>query len=190
MNIYVDFDGVIVNTVKAIVSMYNEDFKYYKGFEEIDYKTVNTWNFEELTLADTKTIDHYFNRERFFNRLEFMTGAHVVLKELAKKHDVYVVSMGYSPNLLGKQEWLSKNMPFVKLIGCNYKEYPDKAHIDMSDGIFIDDSFNNLQTSNAKYRILYGKNFSWNEGWDGVQIENWLEIFNYINDIVKEEGAV
>ena len=186
MNIFVDFDGVIVNTVKAIVSMYNEDYKYYKGFEEIDYKTVNTWGFSELILADEKTIDHYFNRERFFNCLEFMTGAHVVLEELAKKHDVYVVSMGYSPNLLGKQEWLGKNMPFVKFIGCNYKEYPDKSHIDMKDGVFIDDLATNLDTSNAKYRILYGKSFSWNEGWEGIHIESWLGIFEFINQIEKK----
>ena len=188
MDIYIDFDGVIVNTIKAIVSMYNEDFKYYKGFKKIDYRTINTWGFEELTLADKKTIDHYFNRERFFTRLEFMPGVYEVLKELAKKHKIYIVSMGYSPNLKGKEEWLQKNMPFVKLIGCNYKEYSDKSHINMSDGIFIDDLSKNLQTSNAKYRILYGKNFSWNENWDGLHFENWLEIFTYINNIAETEN--
>ena len=186
MNIYVDFDLTIVNTIKAIVEMYNEDYKYYKGFREVDPNEIKTLNFEELELADKKTIDHYFNRERFFNKLEFMTGAHVVLKELAKKHKVYVVTLGYSPNLMGKAEWLKKNMPFVELIGCNLKECNDKAHIDMSNGVFIDDTSNNLETSNAKHKILYGKTQDWNKSWNGLKMNSWLDIFNYINTIKEQ----
>lgn len=36
MKLYIDFDGVIVNTIKAIVSLYDEDFKYYDNYKKID----------------------------------------------------------------------------------------------------------------------------------------------------------
>ena len=36
-NIFCDFDGVISNTIKCIVELYNEDFRYYKDFKPIPY---------------------------------------------------------------------------------------------------------------------------------------------------------
>ena len=35
--IYVDYDGCIVNTIKCICSLYNEDFQYYKNFIPINW---------------------------------------------------------------------------------------------------------------------------------------------------------
>ena len=41
-NLYVDFDGVIVDTIRAIVDLYNEDFQYYKKYKVVDPKQINT----------------------------------------------------------------------------------------------------------------------------------------------------
>lgn len=189
MKIYCDFDGVITHSVKRIVDMYNEDFCYYKDFKKIDHNDVNTWGFEELTLADKKTIDHYFNRLRFFDKLEFMPGAYEFLSRLAKQHEIIIVSMGYSPNLRGKTEWIKEHLPFAKFIACNYKEYSDKAHVDMSDGAFIDDSSKNLLTSNSPFPILYGETFAWNENWTGTTKRTWNDIYEYITEISKEKSS-
>lgn len=185
MKIYCDFDGVITHSVKRIVDMYNEDFYYYKNFKKIDYNDINTWSFDELTLADKKTIDHYFNRSRFFNGLEFMPDAHKILSRLAVKHKIIIVSMGYSPNLRGKKEWIELHLPFADFIACNYKQYSDKSHIDMSDGIFIDDSSKNLFTSNSPYPILFGETYTWNENWTGTIKRTWDDIYQYVNEIEK-----
>ena len=52
--LYLDFDCTIVNTIKAIVSLYNEDFKYYKNFKYINWIDINTWNFTECNCASAE----------------------------------------------------------------------------------------------------------------------------------------
>ena len=58
--LYIDFDGVIINTIETIVSLYNEDFQYYKGFKTVNWWEVNTWDFEECSCASKKYINSYF----------------------------------------------------------------------------------------------------------------------------------
>ena len=179
--IYVDFDGTIVNTVSCIVSLYNEDFKYYKKFVPIKWWEVNTWDFTECNCATSEYINTYFNQQRFFNRLEYMDWAKEILDKLNKEnYDITIVSSGYSPNLIAKSLWINRNLPYCKFIGVNLKEYKDKSHIDMSDGIFIDDSSNNLITSNAKISICFGDEYVWNKDWTGIRCVNWHDVYKQI----------
>ena len=60
------------------------------------------------------------------------------------------------------------------------KKHNDKSHIDMSDSIFIDDSYKNLATSNAKEKICFGDKYSWNEQWEGKRLLNWMEVRDYL----------
>ena len=124
--IYLDYDCTLVNTIEAIASLYNEDFKYYKKFKPIDWTEVNTWDFTECNCASADYINTYFNQQRFFDRLEFMDNAEEVVNRLKDKYKIVVVSMGYSPNLLGKNIWIKKHMPYAEFIGVNFKEYDDK----------------------------------------------------------------
>lgn len=72
------------------------------------------------------------------------------INELSEYYTIKIVSHGYSPNLKQKEEWIKKRFLNVEFIGVNLKEHSDKSHIDMSDGLFIDDNAKNLVTSNAK----------------------------------------
>ena len=123
--IYVDFDGTIVNTVADIVSLYNEDFQYYKKFIPVKWWDVNTWDFTECNCATPEYINTYFNQQRFFDRLTYMDWAKEVLDELKETYDITIVSSGYSPNLKAKEIWISKNLPYCKFIGVNLKEYKE-----------------------------------------------------------------
>lgn len=179
--LFLDFDGCIANTIASICSCYNEDFVYYKDYKYIDWSEIETWDFVELDCADREYINKYFNQPRFFERLRFMPYADDVIGLLTHQYDITVISMGYSPNLHGKKIWLMNNLPYVNYIGVNFKEYSDKSHIDMSDAIFIDDSANNLITSNAKIKICFGDNYSWNKDWNGTRLYNWNEVMDYLN---------
>lgn len=178
--LYLDFDGVIVNTVKAIVDLYNEDFQYYKNFVPVEYNDINTWGFVECNCASEDYINHYFNQQRFFDKLEFMDNAKEVIEKLSDKFNITIVSTGYSPNLKAKELWIKKNLPFCKFIGVNLKKHKDKSHIDMSNGIFIDDYQKNLFTSNALLNICFDEKRSWNKDWQGFRITNWLGIEKYL----------
>lgn len=184
--LYVDFDGTLVATIDAILELYNEDFKYYKDFHYVNWWTVNTWGFEECNCAPPGYVDLYFNQPRFFEKLHFMPWAEKVINELSKYYRIKIVSHGYSPNLSLKEIWIKDRLSNVEFIGVNLKEYSDKSHIDMSDGLFIDDNSNNLITSNAKDKICFGEIYSWNKNWKGKRMHNWAEIRQYLLGIGKE----
>lgn len=56
------------------------------------------------------------------------------------------------------------------------KKYKDKSHIDMSDGILIDDPVRMLETSNAQEKYCFGDIYSWNKDWAGKRLMNWTDI--------------
>lgn len=186
-NLFVDFDGVIVQTTKAICDCYHEDFQYYKKFTPIDWRSINTWDFKELECATSEYINTYFNQQRFFDKLEFIPYAKETLEELNKDYNITIVSSGYSPNLKAKLLWIEKNLPFCGFIGVNMKEYRDKSHVEeMRTGIFIDDSSSNLKISNALVNICFGEKYSWNEDWEGIRLDNWKAVHAFINRLKGE----
>lgn len=186
-NIFCDFDGVISNTIKCIVELYNEDFRYYKDFKPIHWTDINTWDFTECNCASKEYINTYFNQQRFFDRLKYMDWAKEVLDELNEYYNITIVTSGYSPNLKAKEIWVNENLPYCQFIGVNLKEYSDKSHIDMGkNSIFIDDSSHNLTTSSAEYKVCFGDIYDWNKNWDGKRCYNWFDIKRYINDINKK----
>lgn len=160
--------------------MYNEDFKYYKNFKPIKSCEIDTWNFEECNCATPEYMNTYFNQQRFFDKLTYMDWAKEVLEKLKEEYELIIVSSGYSPNLVAKGLWIENNLPYCDFIGVNLKEYRDKSHINMSDGIFIDDSMNNLMTSNAQLNICFGDIYSWNKDWSGIRCFNWNDIINIL----------
>lgn len=178
--LFLDFDGTLVNTIEAICSIYNEDFVAYKKYKKVNWEDINTWNFEELNASTPEYINSYFNQPRFFNRLKYMPNAEYIIGELSKDYDITIVSSGYSPNLCLKGHWVKEHLPYCKFIGVNFKEYSDKAHVDMDNGVFIDDSINNLITSNAKIKLCFGKKYPWNESWTGTRLNTWDDILNYL----------
>lgn len=183
--LFIDMDGVIFNTIKTIVNIYNYDYKYYEDFIEVDSNEVNTWDFKECNCATKEAIDLYFNQPRFFNNLILMDNAIETINRLEKKFCIILVSMGSEENLLLKQIWVNKNIPGVKFIGVSFKEHLDKSHIDMSDGIFIDDSVKNLETSNAIENICFGDLYEWNKCWNGKRCFNWTELEKYIEEVYE-----
>ena len=184
--IFLDYDGCIVNTIKCICSLYNEDSQYYKNFIPINWWEVNTWDFAECNCATPEYINTYFNQQRFFDRIEYMDWAEKILDILKEDFEITIVSSGYSPNLIAKEKWVKEHLAYCNFIGVNLKEYKDKSHIDMSDDIFIDDSVNNLETSNAAIKICFGDEYPWNEKWDGIRCANWHEVENYIERMVNK----
>lgn len=176
--IYLDFDGCIVNSIAAIVSLYNEDFCYYKDYHPVNWWDVENWGFSECNCASEEYINSYFNQKRFFDRLEYMPWAKEVISILQKFYDITVVSHGYSPNLKLKEEWIRKNLPGVKFIGVNLKNHKDKSCVDMTGVAFIDDNSLNLQTCNARYKFRFGDEYEWNKDWRGKCLYNWTDIYN------------
>lgn len=178
--IYCDFDNTIVNSIKTICDLYDEDYRYYPNYKYIHWTDIHTWDFEECTCAKSKHIKRYFTQPRFFEKLEFMDNAKEVLDRLKDKYKIVIVSIKIQPNLFGKEIWIKDNLSFAKFIGINMEKYKDKSCIDMSDGILIDDEQRYLDNSNANMKICFGDLYEWNEEWKDKRCFNWTELENYL----------
>lgn len=174
--IYCDVDGVIFNTVKAIVDIYNEDFFFYKNWKEVNWWDVDSWDLKECELASKEYIDGLFNQPRFFDKVELMPWTEQVLVELHNKYKIVIVTMGEYANLRLKKEFLSDLIPFDYFIGLNVKEYYDKFSVDMKDGILLDDNSKMLSSTNSIADICFGEEYSWNRDWKGIRTVNWQEV--------------
>ena len=189
--IFIDMDCTLYNTVKRITEIYDEDFQYYSDYKKIPWEEVTSWNFNELSAAPEKYIDHYFNQKRFFDKVEMYPYAKEVIDKLSDKYRIVFVSHGYSPNLRLKREYIKNNFPYADFIGVNLKEHKDKSCVDMSgDGnIFIDDIPENLYKSNADIKICYGI-YDWNSTFTNPDNQSqywrafgWSAIENILNSI-------
>lgn len=185
MKLYVDFDGVIGNTIEAITTLYDLDFHDAPNYKKVDWSDVETWRFEELSAATEKQLDDYFNDDRFFVYLRPMENVVEILEYLSRYHEIEVVTVGYPKNVFLKGFWLKKHLPFIKRCrGVILRDDEDKSCVDMSDGILIDDVAKNLAASNARLKICYGDKYVWNEDLpdDAVRCVNWTEVLDTIEE--------
>lgn len=173
--IFIDLDCTLYNTVKQIVTMYDEDYCYYSDYEKIPWTEVRTWDFTELKAAKPEHINHYFNQKRFFDNVEMFESAKETIDWLSNNYKIVFVSHGYSPNLRLKQEYIKKHFPYAEFIGVNLKEHSDKSCVDMSGegNIFIDDKSENLETSNADIKICFGDSYEWNDDFESDGDKNF-----------------
>ena len=91
-----------------------------------------------------------------------------------------VVSVGTPLNLALKSIWLSEKLPFIKdyVLLRNDGCVMDKGIVEMSGNgnIFMDDVESNLRSSNCDNKVLFGKRFDWNIGWNGDWVLDWSEV--------------
>lgn len=180
--LYVDFDNTIVDSVKQIVSLYNDDHHYYRNFIPVKSWDVDTWDFRELYLEPYTEICKYFTQSRFFRGLEWMDNAENVLRELSKDYQIIVVSIGVYENLVGKAMWLMKNMSYAKFRPILVDVHTTKKCVDMSDGYLIDDRYEDLISSNAYKNICFGDVCSWNNKWTGTRCFNWYDVKRFLRE--------
>ena len=190
--LYLDYDNCITDSIACIVGLYNKDFQTFPWFEYVNPENVHTWDFEECKYITKDIVNLYFCSPRFYENLTMMQNAETMIWLLDYDFDITIVSCGYKPNLTLKRLWIKKNIPCAKFIGIDFEEYPDKSHIDMSDGILVDDTLKYLCTSNAKHKIVYGKEYPWNEEnekdarYGYVRCKNWIELYQQLLEILKE----
>lgn len=191
--IFIDMDLTLLNSVKAITEMYDEDFQYYSDYKKIPWEKVVSWSFKELSLLPKGHIEFYFNQKRFFDKVEMYPDAKEVIDRLSDEYRIVFVSHGYSPNLRLKKIYVTHNFPYADFIGVNLDEHKDKSCVDMAGegNVFIDDTPNNLYNSNAPIKICYG-DYEWNrdfcnlyddEQYYHISVSGWHTIENLLNII-------
>jgi 5'(3')-deoxyribonucleotidase len=189
MNLFVDFDGVITNSVAAYCDAYNTINYEKDNFVPADYALVNRYDLsDQCPLVNTQDkVREIFASYEFWTWLTFMDGAKETLKMLSDKFNVIICSIGTNINLSRKAKWIDRYLPFINscVLINNANNFMDKSIVNMSDGILIDDVASNLTSSNAKHKICFGKIYPWNENLpEGyLRAKNWIEVEKIIGEI-------
>lgn len=179
--LFLDFDCTIADSVKTYCKVYNVSYRLKEGFIEADHNKVNRYDLkDQCHLVDHQ--ENIFSDISFFENLEFMADAKEVIERLANKYDIVICSIGTLDNISYKSQWIKNNLPDIKnvvLLSSSVGSTGikmDKSIVDMKDSVFIDDHADNLFSSNAEFRICFGKEYEWNKIWQGQRCFNWKEV--------------
>ena len=181
--LFIDVDNTLLDSIKAIVDLYNEDFSAYPKYKFVHPYQIDSYDFKELPLINKQYIDHYFCQPRFFEKVEFMDNAEEVIEKLKTKYDITFVSMGNYANLKLKERWIEEHIHDTHFIGVSFEVSKDKSVVDMSDGILIDDSYEMLVSSNADVKICFGDFYEWNNQETEkpyLRLMNWKDVERFL----------
>ena len=177
-HIFLDIDGVIFHSCQAMIDILNE--RYGGNFDGSD---VTSWNFQCCYPNMTsEEIEDTFNDPKFFDIVKPIDGA---LKFMDRYRDkIILVTKANVENYALKRKWFDdRNFADIPIIALPLNV--SKGFIDMQNctgfynySLFIDDSTNNLQETNADYNIMFKeyndqKEREWQKGWDGLVMYQW-----------------
>lgn len=188
-NIILDFDETISDTSGAIARYYNELYKYKAGFVPASANKIFKWDFsDQCPLMTPEERGYLWGTDLFFNNLEPMPNVDEFIGQFGQIFNIHIVTLGTEENLVKKAKWIRDNInnrKFIKdFIGITrYGDEVGKSIINMSDSIFIDDHTQNLISSNADYRYIFGRKTGWNNDADNlgyIRLHNWKHAQEYI----------
>lgn len=150
VDLYIDVDDVILNTSETFIDYYTKKNNIHKSFYDL-----KDWNL--------RSIDRNIDKQEFFDYIyskEFLDNVQIneafmrfYMKE-ANNYKWHFVTIDSSANLFVKRYFILNSLPTlmnVDFIGLGKEQ--KKSDIDMTDGIQVDDRYDNLNT-NATYKIL------------------------------------
>ena len=189
MKIYLDVDNVVLNSIKASVSILNDIYG-----TNVDYHDVHKWDYKDVfPNLSQEAILESFGSPEFFNRVEINWWCReFILNRLVLGDDITFFTKGTHESIQRKAEYLETQMPFFadkcKFIGIPIED--SKGKIDLTGCCLIDDNQFNLIESNADIKILFmqnGQHGDWNDGWEGLYCQDFGELDSlftkYINNI-------
>lgn len=187
MNIYIDFDDTITQSVENVIRIVNQRFN-----KNVKVQDIGEWDFSDvypdIPLED---IVNVFGEEEFFRTLKFNDDVIPTLRKYTKYNNIIIVSKVDMSIIQRKFNWVKNHLIDI---GINVEFYgvplgKSKSIIDMSDGIMIDDNASFLKETNAKYKILYkcNRKFDTKQEWDGYTVSSWKELNKLLHNIISKE---
>lgn len=190
MNIYIDFDDTITNSIQALLAISNR--RYGTSYKIED---VGDWNFKDIyPNIPLKEIVSIYDTDEFYNLLSIKRDALFVLRRFAKRNKIFIVTKVNKKSMVQKFQWIKEHIQNfgidVELIGIPLNK--SKGIVDMSEGIMIDDNVKFLNETNAKYKILFKNNRKFDElqKWSGMSVTSWQELEKILYNIISKEKGI
>ena len=190
MNIYLDFDDTITDSLQNLTRIVNKRYN-----KRVRWDDIGKWDFSDVYPdIPLRDIVKVFGEQEFFDTVYPKEYAILALHKLTKRNNAYIVSKCDYVASKRKSEWIKNNL---EGIGINIQFTPvplsgSKSMVDMSDGIFVDDNVKFLEETNAKYKIFFNnhRKFDVEQKWDGLEADNWYDLYDIIADIIGKEKGV
>jgi len=167
--IFIDMDEVMADAYWAVVHRYESQFQV-----TIDRSLIYEKKLWELIPDDHYDIAFSFLQEPgFFRNLKVIKGAQDVIKQLHKKHEVFIASaaMQFPNSLQEKSEWLDEHFSFISWqnrILCGHKYI-------LRGDVLIDDSSHNLESFEGEQKLLFSSPHN-NNVQEFTRVNNWDEV--------------
>lgn len=177
-NFIIDMDLTILDSIPAFCKVYNYLYQDHPDFVPADPDKITSYDFKCICPL-LKTKDEIWNSHLFFEWVKLMDdNTEPVLKALNDKYNLIVCSIGTPENIACKSFWLKFNLPFIKnyFFIHNNNSNMDKSAVKTFGGIMLDDIPSNLESSDATTKVLFGKIYPWNTGWEGKHCLTWEEV--------------
>ena len=174
MKIVIDLDNTIINSAQMVYELYTKDNKINKK-----YNINHDWNFSGLIKkSELGKVLKYFLDARLYDNFIEMPNSIKVINNIAKTNEVIIVTKHHKDRIPITEKWINKFFNNIKI--C-YVDSFDKSKF--NGDLFIDDRIDCLESvkDNFKQLICFG-NYKWNREWGGDRIEDWKEIYRYINN--------
>ena len=190
ITLYLDVDDTIIKSSETIIDILNARNNTHKSINDL-----SDWGYRSICpTLNFDTLNEIFASEEFFDRVKIDPEFQRFYKKHKRDFNFVFVSKGVPLNIKRKEKFLKKNFPRSKFISCPITEEQnfDKSHINMTNGIQIDDRFDCLATTTANVKILYkqGKDYSWNQPTrtlENLYITNtWKEIVSILEFALKQ----
>lgn len=190
MNIYLDFDDTITDSLQNLTRIVNKRYN-----KRVKWNDVGKWDFSDVYPdIPLRDIVKVFGEQEFFDTVYAKEYAILALHKLTKRNNAYIVSKCDNEASKRKNEWIKNNL---EGIGVNVQFMPvplngSKSMVDMSDGIFVDDNVKFLEETNAKYKIFFNnhRKFDTEQKWDGLEADNWYDLYDIMADIIGKEKGI
>ena len=173
-----DFDNSITNTTKAMIKSMNPYIKDVA--QKVDEnKLAYYWSFADIfPSTHLRYVDILFNSKQLFDNMELFPNVYNVLKDLHNKGvQIFICTIGSYKNIKLKLDYLHEKLPFVEVIPIAQNNIVmNKAIINMTNSVFIDDNCSCLNSSNADVKIAYRHNGFLTEKnaiWNGFVATSW-----------------
>lgn len=200
IEIAVDVDGVLLDTMITFCEIYNEVYSGSKGFKSKSKEDVTSWQFNhDWNLPDT-ALWHIF--DLIAEQLLFVPfvdpHASVVMRKLRRKFIVDIVTARKEKD---KGELVAKLHKHRIMEGVNYDalhtvdRHDFNVKLDMCYNIYIDDNPNlveNIKQHEDKLLLLYDQ--PWNQNCicsdNVIRVKNWREVWKVIMLVNKQVNTI
>lgn len=162
--VYWDIDDVVLNTTETMVELINKKYRIPNNLEPRTREQCKDWEFKGIWRNLTKEQQmELFESSDFWDTVTIKKEFYDIAQSgILNEYDNIFVTKGSVYNIFKKKEFLYEDID-IKDVFKNFGyigivDDEDKASIDMTDGIQIDDNYSNLKNTKAKVKILLKNN--------------------------------